>query len=103
MAPSVDDVPVTKFVSVVTPVGPIFATAGHGFENNTTISRVPGSVPGIKKPVRNFNQNILTDQFGNSVQVQAPLDQKQWWTDRWSNLQYYLGIAAFEHSAAEIS
>ena len=77
MTPLVNDVPVTKFVPVATPARSSSATAGHGFKNNVMISHVPRPVPGISKPVCDFNQNILTDQFGNSVQVQIPLDQVQ--------------------------
>ena len=75
VTPLVHDVPVTKFVPVATPARPTPATAGHGFENSVMISRVPRPVPGINKPVCDFNQNILMDQFGNSVQVQIPLEQ----------------------------
>ena len=77
VTPLIHDIPATKFVPVATPVRPTFTTAGHGFENNTFISRVPAPVPGIKKSVCDYNQNILTDQYGNAVQIQAPVDQAQ--------------------------
>ena len=75
VTPLAHDVPVTRFVPVATPARPTSVTAGHGFENNVMISHVPRPVPGINKPVCDFNQNILTDQFGNSVQVQIALGQ----------------------------
>ena len=77
VTPLVQDVPVKNFVPVATPVRPTPATVGHGFENSVMISRVPRPVPGVNNSVCDFNQNILTDQFGNSVQVQIPLEQGQ--------------------------
>ena len=77
MTPLVHDVPVTKFVPVAMPARPFSATAGHGFQKSVIISHVSRPVSRINKPVCDFSQNILTDQFGSSVQVQIPLDQGQ--------------------------
>ena len=57
------------------PVRPL-PTLNQGVKNSTTITRLPGPLTSDERMQPDYNQNVLMDQHGNSIEMRASVGQQ---------------------------